>query len=125
MTVTPPPSSNGTSRPNRADSRFFCNRARTASLVLGLVAVVALVAGFILAELSASGAPTSSQTAVVRWVILAARKRDELRVQAAHLGAVADQLDHALGCPSQNVFECEHFRSALREALPVGAESES
>ena len=72
MTVTPPPSSNGTSRPNRADSRFFCNRARTASLVIGLVAVVALVAGFILAELSASGAPTSSQTAVVRWVILAA-----------------------------------------------------
>jgi hypothetical protein len=71
VTATPSPSNNGTSHPSRADSRFFCNRARTASLVLGLVAVVALVAGAVLAELSASGAPTSTQTAVVRWVILA------------------------------------------------------
>jgi hypothetical protein len=70
VTATPSPSNNGTSHPSRADSRFFCNRARTASLVLGLVAVVALVAGAVLAELSASGAPTSTQTAVVRWVIL-------------------------------------------------------
>jgi len=68
----PPPSTNGASRPGRADSRFFCNRARTASLVLGLVAVVALVVGAVLAELNTSGAPTSTQTAVVRWIILAA-----------------------------------------------------
>jgi len=31
-----------------------------------------LVAGAVLAELSSSGAPTSTQTAVIRWVILAA-----------------------------------------------------
>ena len=72
MTATPPPSNNGSSHSSRADSRFFCNRARTASLVLGLVAVVALVAGAVLAELSSSGAPTSTQTAAIRWVILAA-----------------------------------------------------
>jgi surface antigen len=40
--------------------------------VLGLVAFAALVAGAVLAELSSSGAPTSTQTAVVRWIILAA-----------------------------------------------------
>jgi hypothetical protein len=56
------------------------------------------------------------------WKALAARKRDELRAQADHLATVADQLDHALGCPSPNVFDCEHFRAALRDALPVGAE---
>jgi hypothetical protein len=72
MTATPPPSNNGASRLHRADSRFFCNRARTASLVLGRVAVVALVVGAMLAELSTSGAPTSTQTTVVRWFILAA-----------------------------------------------------
>ena len=71
MTATPP-SSNGATRPGRADSRFFCNRARTLSLVLGLAAIIALVAGAVLAEFNASGAPTSTQTAVIRWVILAA-----------------------------------------------------
>jgi len=71
MTATPP-SSNGATRPGRADSRFFCNRARTLSLVLGLAAIIALVAGAVLAEFNASGAPTSTQTAIVRWIILAA-----------------------------------------------------
>jgi hypothetical protein len=28
-------------------------------------------------------------------------------------------LDHALDCPSSNVFDCEHFRAALRDALPM------
>ena len=28
---------------------------------------------------------------------------------------MADQLDHALRCPSPNVFDCEHFRAALDE----------
>jgi hypothetical protein len=46
-------------------------------------------------------------------------KRDDLRAQIRHLTTVADQLDHALGCPSPNVFDCEHFRAALHHALPV------
>jgi len=53
------------------------------------------------------------------WKDFAARKRDQLRAQAEHLDAIADQLDHALGCPSPNVFDCEHFRAALAGALPV------
>ena len=34
---------------------------------------------------------------------------------------MADQLDHALRCPSRNVFDCEHFQTALDEALPAAA----
>jgi hypothetical protein len=56
------------------------------------------------------------------WKAFVGKKRDELRAQAEHLGAIADQLDHALGCPSANVFDCEHFRAALVDALPVTPE---
>jgi uncharacterized membrane protein len=72
VTESSSPARNGKARPDRAHSRFFCNRARTASLLLGLVAIAALVVGAVLAEVSSSGAPTSTQTAVVRWIILAA-----------------------------------------------------
>ena len=87
--------------------------------VMTTLAVIALCqrAGFTLQEIKAlldTGGDAS-------WKALAARKRDELRAQAAHLDRVADQLDHALGCPSRNVFDCRHFRAALRESLPVGA----
>jgi hypothetical protein len=57
------------------------------------------------------------------WKTFAARKRDQLRAQAAHLGTVADQLDHALRCPSPNAFDCEHFRAALDGALPFDGRS--
>jgi hypothetical protein len=75
-------------------------------------------AGFTLEEvklvLATGGAPS--------WKAFAERKRDELRTQADHLDAMADQLDHALRCPSPNVFDCEHFRAALADALPVRAD---
>jgi DNA-binding transcriptional MerR regulator len=58
------------------------------------------------------------------WKDFAAHKRDQLRAQAAHLDAIADQLDHALGCPSPNVFDCGHFRAALADALPVSSETD-
>jgi DNA-binding transcriptional MerR regulator len=88
--------------------------------VMTTLAVIALCqrAGFTLHEIKAL-LDTGGDTG---WKPLAARKRDELRAQADHLATVADQLDHALGCPSPNVFDCEHFRAALRDALPVGAE---
>jgi DNA-binding transcriptional MerR regulator len=91
--------------------------------VMTTLAVIALCqrAGFTLHEIKAL-LDTGGDTG---WKRLAARKRDELREQAAHLNTVADQLDHALGCPSPNVFDCEHFRAALRAALPVGAEPAS
>jgi DNA-binding transcriptional MerR regulator len=87
--------------------------------VLTTLGVVALCrrAGFTLEEikvlLATGGRPT--------WKAFVAQKRDELRAQAAHLSTIADQLDHALGCPSPNVFDCEHFRAALDDALPVAA----
>ena len=58
------------------------------------------------------------------WKTFAERKRDQLRARADHLGTVADQLDHALRCPSPNVFDCEHFRAALADALPVGGDGD-
>src|SRR5580698_6088930 len=63
--------SNG-SKPDPSRSRFFCNNARKGSLVCGIIAFIALVIGGGFAEISSSGSPTSLETAVVRWVILAA-----------------------------------------------------
>jgi uncharacterized membrane protein len=60
------------SKPDLSHSRFFCNSARKGSLVCGIIAFVALVIGGGFAEISSSGSPTSLETAVVRWVILAA-----------------------------------------------------
>ncbi|HEY1443903.1 MAG TPA: MerR family transcriptional regulator [Acidimicrobiales bacterium] len=90
--------------------------------VLTTLAVVAMCrhAGFTLEEiklvLATGGGPS--------WKVFAERKRDQLRAQAQHLGTVADQLDHALRCPSPNVFDCEHFQAALADALPVRGEAE-
>jgi uncharacterized membrane protein len=60
------------SKPDLTQSRFFCNNARKGSLVCGIIAFVALVIGGGFAEISSNGSPTSLETAVVRWVILAA-----------------------------------------------------
>jgi len=63
------PATNG-SRPDRSQSRFFCNWARTVSLFLLALAIGALVIGGGFAEISSNGAPTSLETAVVRWIIV-------------------------------------------------------
>lgn len=60
----------GPARPDRSHSRFFCNAARKLSLLFGAVAVAALVIGGGFAEISSNGAPTSLETAIVRYVIL-------------------------------------------------------
>jgi DNA-binding transcriptional MerR regulator len=88
--------------------------------VLTTLGVVAMCrrAGFTLGEIKVLLATGGRAT----WKAFAAQKRDELRAQAAHLSTIANQLDHALGCPSPNVFDCEHFRAALNDALPVAAE---
>jgi hypothetical protein len=62
---------NGAARPDRSQSRFFRNTPRKISLFFLAVAVAALVVGAGFAEISKSGSPTSSETAIVRWVILA------------------------------------------------------
>jgi cation transporter-like permease len=59
------------SKPDLSQSRFFCNNARKGSLVCGILAFVALVIGGGFSEISANGAPTSVETAAVRWVIVA------------------------------------------------------
>ena len=61
--------SNG-SKPDLSQSRFFCNNARKGSLVCGILAFVALVIGGGFSEISSNGAPTSLETAAVRWVIV-------------------------------------------------------
>ncbi len=87
--------------------------------VLTTLAVVAMCreAGFSLEEIKA----LLRTGARPEWKSFAARKRDELRARAAHLGTLADRLDHALRCPNHNVFDCEHFQAPLDDALPVGA----
>jgi DNA-binding transcriptional MerR regulator len=91
--------------------------------VLTTLAVVAMCrqAGFSIEEikelLATGGRPA--------WKAFATQKRDELRAQAEHLETIAGQLDHALRCPSPNVFDCEHFRAALDEALPIRVPSPS
>ena len=87
---------------------------------LGVVAICRR-AGFTLEEIKALLATGGRPT----WKAFVAQKRDELRVQAEDLGTIADQLDHALGCPSANVFDCEHFRAALQDALPMAADRSS
>jgi asparagine N-glycosylation enzyme membrane subunit Stt3 len=69
VTGTQDPRSNG-SKPDLSRSRFFCNNARKGSLVCLILAFVALVIGGGFAEISSNGAPTSLETAAVRWVIL-------------------------------------------------------
>jgi DNA-binding transcriptional MerR regulator len=84
--------------------------------VLDTLAVVAMCrrAGFSLSEIKQLLATGGR----AEWKTFAARKRDELRAQVAHLDTIAEQLDHALRCRSPNVFDCEHFRARLRDALP-------
>jgi hypothetical protein len=60
----------GSARPDRSQSRFLCNTPRKLSLLFGAIAVAALVIGGGFAQISSSGAPTSLETAVVRYIIL-------------------------------------------------------
>ena len=69
MTGSVGPVSNG-SGPDRSQSRFFCNLLRKVSLVFFVLAFAALVIGGGFAEISSDGAPTSLETAIVRYVIL-------------------------------------------------------
>lgn len=66
-------------------------------------------AGFRLAEIKkllATGGDTS-------WKELGRAKHEEIGSQIAHLTAVRDQLEHALRCPSPNLFQCPNFRGSL------------
>ena len=85
--------------------------------VLQTLAVVAICqeSGFSLAEIKSLLSTRGGRG----WKALVERKRDELRAQAERLATVAGQLDHALGCPSPNVLDCEHFQAVLERALPV------
>ncbi len=85
--------------------------------VLETLAVVAICqrAGFSLADIRAILATGGRP----EWKDLVARKRDELRDHVEDVTRVAEQLDHALTCPSRNVFDCPHFQTAMHQALPV------
>jgi len=64
------PATNGSRRPDRSQSRFFCNLPRKVSLFFFAAAFAALVIGGGFAEISTNGSPTSLETAVVRWIIV-------------------------------------------------------
>jgi hypothetical protein len=70
MTEGLSPTTNGSGRPDRSQSRFFRNTARKVSLVFFVVAFAALVIGGGFAEISTNGSPTSLETAIVRWTIV-------------------------------------------------------
>ncbi len=72
MTERPRRASANGSKPDLSGSRFLCNNARKGSLVCAILAFVALVIGGGFAEISSNGAPTSAETAVVRWIIVGA-----------------------------------------------------
>lgn len=67
---SPTPAANGTSRPDRSQSRFFCNAPRKVALFFFVVAFAALVIGGGFAAISKNGSPTTLETAVVRWTIV-------------------------------------------------------
>jgi DNA-binding transcriptional MerR regulator len=98
-------------------------RRQYSSDVLDTLAVITLCrrAGFSLSEIKTLLATRGGRSCKA----LAVRKRDELRAQIEHLEALADQLDHALDCPSPNVFDCDHFRAAVRSALPAGGKDQN
>ena len=60
---------------------------------------------------------------------IARRKLGEFRTQIEHAQLVAERLEHALRCPSPNVFDCEHFQSAVSAVSAVfgaaGTDSDS
>jgi hypothetical protein len=64
------PATNGSGRRDTSQSRFFCNTPRKVSLLFGVLAFAALVIGGGFAEISSNGAPTSLETAIVRWIIV-------------------------------------------------------
>ena len=84
--------------------------------VIQTLAVVALCrqAGFNLGEIQELLA-TGGQPPVRA---LAARSATQLRDHARQLTLLADLIDHFVGCPNANAFECEYFQDALRRALP-------
>lgn len=65
-----------------------------------------------IAELFATGGEAG-------WRDLVRAKLAEVRSQIDALGSVERGLTHALGCPSDNVFACEHFRAELDAVIPV------
>ena len=68
--TSPAAATNGSGRPDRTRSRFFCNGPRKAALFFFVLAFAALVVGGGFAEISTNGSPTSLETTVVRWTIV-------------------------------------------------------
>jgi DNA-binding transcriptional MerR regulator len=79
------------------------------------VIVLCRKAGFSLEEiadlLATGGKP--------EWKDLVQAKLTQVRSQIRALRSVERGLTHALGCPSDNVLRCEHFRAELDAVIPV------
>lgn len=83
------------------------------------VIVVGQRAGFSLAEIQALLDTGGDRV----WKDLAVTKLFEVRDRIDALRDVEQGLEHALQCPSDNVFRCEHFRAELAAVLPVDRSS--
>jgi DNA-binding transcriptional MerR regulator len=93
-------------------SRARCGlRRQYDAAALERLAVIRLFrqAGFRLAEIKQLLATGGDRS----WKALGRAKHEEIGRQIAHLKAVRDQLEHALQCPSPNLFQCPHFRRSL------------
>ena len=82
----------------------------------GLVGVILLRdVGFTLAEQKAFMA---SRAAAPRgWQLLARRKLAELDDQIAKAQTAQKAIDHALGCPREDIFGCPHFAAIVAARL--------
>jgi len=94
-------------------------RRQYAPDVLSRLAVVRLAreAGFSISETKAL---LETKGRAREWKQLARRKSDDLAEQIARLERLRDHLEHALECPSPNLFDCEHLRASLAQMVARG-----
>ena len=95
----------------------ICGQRRYPRSAAELVAVILLLrdVGFSLAEQKAFMA---SRVAAPRgWQRLARRKVAELDDQIAKAQTAREAIDHALGCPCEDIFNCPHFATIVAARL--------
>ncbi len=75
--------------------------------------------GFTLAE--TKGLIASRKRSPVSWRALAVRKSAELRLRIAREEAARQAIEHAIGCPEDNLFACPNFWATVK-AVASGEE---
>ena len=81
------------------------------------VIVLCTRSGFTLAEVGT----LVHRTDTTAWRDLVADKIEDLDIQIDSLGAARAGLEHARGCPSEDIMCCEHFQDSLSRAFRTGS----